>query len=131
MLGIVSTSASPLQPGLVSEANCNQEIISLLLFIPCVNQQPTACTVERAPAPRAVGVGGGGPQGPLVTSQETSSRRQRAVEMKRGRKSPDYRTRALLGVQCTDPWGEAARDYQEPRQHYARFVLFLGLGSGQ
>lgn len=56
MLGIVSTAASPLQPGLVREASRNQEIISLLLFIPRANQQPTACTVERAPAPRAVGV---------------------------------------------------------------------------
>lgn len=56
MLGIVSTAASRLQPGLVSEASHNQEIISSLLFIPHTNQQPTACTVERAPAPRAVGV---------------------------------------------------------------------------
>lgn len=43
------------QPGLVSEASRNQEIISLLLFIPCSNQQPTACTVEGS-HPRAVGV---------------------------------------------------------------------------
>lgn len=51
--------------------------------------------------------------------------------MKRGRKSPDYRTQALLGAQCTDPWGEAAQDYQEPRQHCAplRFVLGVGLWS--
>lgn len=55
----------------------------MLLFIPCSNQQPTACTVEREFPPQS----SGGSRGPLVTSQETSGRRQKPGETKRGRES--------------------------------------------
>lgn len=66
----------------------------------------------------------GGSQGPLVTSQETSGRRQKAGETKRGRESLDHRTQALLGsARQTNPWGEAAGNHQEPwaALHFASF----------
>lgn len=122
MLGIVSTVASPLQPSLVSEASRNQEIISVLLFIPCTNQQPT---VERAPTPRAVRV-----LGTLSYQPGNKYQKTKSWERKRGSGGPDHRTRTqalLISAQCTDPRGEA-EDHQESRAAYTPMLCCCAWG---
>lgn len=126
MLGIVSTAASPLQPPLVSEASHNQEIISLLLFIPALISSPLLAQCK-GPHPQSCDCS----QAPFVTSQETSSSRRHRAE-KRDRAGRRHRAQdpgSMMLLHSPQIPGERhIREDWAPRQLYSPLHFVLGAG---
>jgi hypothetical protein len=101
-----------------------REIISLLLFIPRANQQPTACTVERAPTPRAVGAPGSFSYQPGNQQQKTKGWE------KEWRERDPVSARHPHNAQV--PGERQSQAHQEPRAtlHSSSFCSW-GWGSGR